>query len=232
MKTVSIRISGLLVFALLTIIVFMFLGGGSLKSEIADLNTLLSERDTAIVRYSVTIDSLEYQVAETSLLVIESDKSLKKSEAYAERIEALNLRRVYTIGELNVRIAVLEDSLHLKGGTDTIRVETLITKDDTVPVVRLPFEFGKTNRWMFANASVDTSGLGTIDFMIRELPIELTLGSRGLLRKSHVASVASPNPYVNIDKNNFVVVSSKSKAPLLLGTGALIGGLTVYLLTR
>jgi len=230
-RTINIRVGGVLVLLLLGLVGYLLILMYDVKRDRDALQLGMFDQAKTMVRYKIEIDSLKEQVVEANLTVLHSDKALKESKEYGERLRKLNIRRVNAIGKLEMRIAVLEDSLQLHRGQDTVYVRELITEEDTIPVVEVPFQFGINDRWVAANAFVDELGYGEIDFMVKEMPVEIVLGSRGMFRPSCVSAVSSPNPYLNIERQSFVIVKDNKKKPAAyLATGLLIGTMVTLLL--
>ena len=231
----NIRISGILVLLLIGVIVFLWVDKSGLKGDIAELNETLANRDTTIVHYSIEVDGLKERVSESITLVVARDRALKRTEACAERLKALNIRRVKVIGDLELQIAAMQDSLAVvnPATTDTIEVIRYVeNRGDTLNVVEVPLEFEWSNQHARSWAAINERGFGASGFEIYNLDMNIVMGSRGWLKPQSVVSVSSTNPYLHITKQNFVVVESKSRRPFWISLGAVSGGVVTYFLVK
>jgi hypothetical protein len=197
----------------------------------------LSEANTEIKYYKIVVGNLQESVTENKLRVVSQEKALVLSQKEIERMEAVNLRNVQTIGSLQLQISSMKDSLTLFRDTVRVPVEYIpITEDGDViegegdrPMVELPFSFSTATEWSRSWAAVGTNGLGTIGFEVTKLPINITLGSRGVFRKDYVSIVTTPNPEVSVSAQNFQIVKQERWKPIIYSgvTGLILGGLIV-----
>jgi len=231
-KTIQIRLGGVVLLALIIAIIF---GVFKYRRDTQRLTSDLLSAEQQISHYTVMVDGLKEQVAEAKLWVWSKEQALVLTEAQVERLKKQNINHVTAIGKLNVRIAMLQDSLTLKRGTDTIKVVEYVNengeRNDCVPI---PFSFDHDDEWTYIYGAVDASGSGDLGFFLKETKIDLTLGSKGIFNKQSVVSVSSPNPYLMVTPEDFQVVQKgNKKAPILIGTGAYFAGiLTMVLLSR
>ena len=211
---------------------FLLLSGVSHHREVDRLNMAIMERDTTIVRYETEIGGLRNSVAESRLLITSSRDALENMVRYTDLLKKTNIKHVYAISELELKISALRDSLRLKWGKDTIYVREIITDDGPLNVVEVPLSFDWDDDYAYSWGSIDKSGLAESGFTIKELPLTITLGSRGWLRKQEISVVSTPNPYVTVEANQSILVKGKSITPALIGTGVIIGTVVTYLLMR
>jgi len=211
------------------------------KKDVVTLSQEMQKKDKSIKRFTIVVDGLKEEVSEAHFFLIKSQRALKKSEQYAERLRALNIKKVNAIGELNLKIAAMEDSLQVYKSSVPVIYDTVIYDIadvevvDERPMIELPASFGWEDRWATSWGVITEDGNGEAGFTIDELPIEIVLGSRGIFKPVYVSSVATPNPYVQVTKQNFVVTNqTKKTAPILVaGSIGVIGGfLTGIMLTR
>ena len=207
------------------------------KKDVATLEQILKEKNGAIKTFTVIVNGLKEEVSEAELLVIDSQRALKKSEQYAERLKALNIRHVSTIGSLELRLAAMQDSLEVHNSVifyDTVVTE-VVQVDDT-PMLPLPASFGFQDEWVTSWGIITEDGMGESGFTIDKLPIEIVLGSRGFFKPVYVSQVGTSNPHVTVTKQQFIVTDqTKSRTPWLIGGGFVLGvsaTTALFLLTR
>ena len=231
-KTIQIRLGGVVLLALIIAIIF---GVFKYRRDTQRLTSDLLEAEEKVDYYTVVVGNLTEQVAEAKLWVWAKEQALVLTESQVERLRKQNIDHVAAIGRLNVRIAVLQDSLTLKRGTDTIKVVEYVNesgeRNDCVPI---PFSFDFDDDWAYIYGAVDASGSGDLGFFLKETPVNITLGSKGVFQKEQVVAISSANPYLMITPQDFQIVQKgNKKAPILIGTGAYLAGiLTMVLLGR
>ena len=232
-RTINIRIGGIVLFALMVLCAFLF---WKYKRDTNQMAAQIAEQNEQLDYYTVVVGSLKEQVAEARLLVWSRKDQLMLTQAQVERLKKQNINHVNVIGQLKVTVASLQDSLMLKSGKDTVKVVEYITESgDVNSCVPIPFDFEIQDEWMYSAAGVDATGTGWTSFLLKETPIDLTLGSRGVFKKHYVSAVSTPNPYVGFTANDFQVVQQDIKIPpIVYGTtgGFLAGFLTCFFLSR
>ena len=189
-----------------------------LHSKAKRLSTTNETLSAEVSHYTIRVDSLEEVVYESSLIVADRERDLILSRKQIERIKALNIRNVQVIGELNLRLQAYRDSLIIRTGTDTVvLIEYRVDSVTTGYAVPVGSEWSWSDRWARSYAGIDSLGLGYSGFEVKELPLDIVLGSRGLFRKDFVSAVSSANPYLTIDKSNMQVVQKKKAKPFIVG---------------
>ena len=238
-KVIKVRLATL-IFALMVLlvssgIVWTVTKIRQYKRDLVALNQSYEHEKDVGRMYKIHVDGLEEQVVETKALVVESQRALREAEQYAERLKELNLRKVNTIAQLELAIAMMEDSLQVYKSdvfpiVDTVFIE--VADVGGVPMIELPASFGNETPEYMTWAVIDEYGLGTTGFEIKKLPLNIVVGSRGFLNQKFVASVSSPMPQVTINSQDVVVAQPKTRvwpygvvggASFLLGI--LVGGL-------
>jgi hypothetical protein len=201
-----------------------------LNSERKSALNLVGVQQGVITEYSIKIDTLKEKVYETELIVVDRKKELNLSKEQLKRLAAQHIKDIKVIAELELQISALRDSLILNRGVDTVSVEEVIMGEDTVSVVRVPFDFGWKDSWASSWGAVSVDGLGTSGFEVTSLPLDIVLGSRGVFNKSYVSAASSPNPYVCVSQNNVQLVQKKSRGVMVVTTSAVIGGIVGFVL--
>jgi len=201
------------------------------------LVTALKNADYTIAYYKIKVDSIQERVAEANLSVVEATRKLSLSHEEMERVKALNIRNVRTIGNLKLQIAAMQDSLILYRDSIKVEVEYIPVEnsDSLKPVVSVPLHMGWEDQWAKSWADIDINGKGASGFEIKDLPISLTLGSRGVFKKSYVSDVATPNPYLTVTQNQFQIVKQPTWKPIVYSgaIGVAIGtAICVFLLAK
>lgn len=203
-----------------------------LNSERKSALNLIGVQQGVITEYSIKIDTLKEKVYETELIVVDRKKELNLSKEQLKRLAAQHIKDIKVIAELELQIRALRDSLILNRGVDTVNVEEIIMGEDTVSMVRVPFDFGWKDSWASSWGAVSVDGLGTSGFEVIKLPLDIVLGSRGVFNKGYVSAVSSPNPYVYVSQNNVQLVQKKKgRTAALVTSSALVGALAALLLT-
>lgn len=168
------------------------------------LSTGLYRAQMEVKRYSVKVDSLTEYVAETDLIIVSRDKEIKRLAEEKARLKELNIKRINTIGKLNLRIEALMDSVPPS--------DTIIIKEDCDgeqgQYIKLPLSYSSSDRWVTQSAKVGVDGLGSLSFTMSPTPMKIILGTKkeGVFKTSPSAMVTTPNPYIQIDQSQFVVV--------------------------
>ena len=209
--------------------------------------TATNERNEAVLyTYDIVVNDMREKVAERKLLVAETQRLLKLSRDQVERLKEQNIRNVYAIGQLKLQLQAVRDSLPLSRDSIRVPVEQIpasnvsstssiwdMTADGaeqkTRPMVEVPLRFGWEDEWARSWGTVSINGLGESGFIVKDLPIDLTLGSRGVFNKSYISSVSTPSPYVAIDENNFNLVKTKNHLPYYMA-GSFVAGMVAMML--
>lgn len=236
-KTINIRLATLLILLLACTAAYLVFKVVRYRQDVKVLNTSINSKDQAIYAYRALIGGLETTVHETEVLRLESDRALRKSRVYSDRMKALSLRRVYVIADLELKIAFLEDSMEVVEASPSVIYPTSGTavvedaKPDS-PTISLPASFGRETDWFLTQALINEAGMGSIHFELKSPTLDLTIGRRGVFQKSYVAAVSSPNPYLTIQKQNVVLVQKKNPTPYIIGGALGLGFVAGFILGR
>jgi len=200
------------------------------KKDVKRAHLAIDSYSNAVKRYVIVVDSLQEQVVESEIIVYNKDRSLRLSQAQEERLRKENIRKVNAITHLELELSSSQDSLPIKRDTVYIEVE----KIDDRSMIELPISYGVQTEWATQWAIIDESGNGEVGFEINSLPLDITLGSRGVFNKQYIAAISSPNPLVQFDASQTqLVVKKKTRPMLVVGTLSLVTGIvTTLLLTR
>ena len=202
-------------------------GGVSYFQTVKRLKRDVTVRDNKIATYEIQIGSLREYVHEVNLDVSEAYRQLSLTQEEKERLEQLSIRRASMIGDLRLKIAAMQDSLVVyKDSLSKVPVVYVPTPTgDTVPMVEVPLYFGWEDEWAKSWAEIDIDGQGVSGFEIGDMPISLTLGSRGFFKKDYVSAVTTNNPYVSLTYGHFQIVKQPKWKPIVISgaTGLLIG---------
>jgi len=197
------------------------------KRDVKRAHLAIDAYSNAVKRYSIVVDSLQEQVVESEIMVYAKDNSLRLSQAQTERLRKENIRKVNAITHLELSLSAVQSRLPIKHDTVIIEVE----KIDNQPMIELPASFGWVDEWVEQWAIIDESGTGEVGFSMESIPLDITLGSRGIFRKEYIEAVSTPNPYVTFNSSQAqLVVPKKTKPIVLVGTIGLITGTVVTLL--
>ncbi len=170
--------------------------------------------------YAITVNELKETVYESKITMAENKRKLNLSQEQVERLKQTNIRKVHAIGELELHISSLKDSLIVYRDVDIEYEELDVEETVDGPMLPLPVSFSSKDEWLTQQARIGTDGLGSISFDLSPVKIDLTLGSRGLWNKSYVSAVSTNNPYASVTKNNFQLVDKRRKAwPYFVTTG-------------
>ena len=231
MKKIELKLWKILIVTLLLGAGVAYLTSTMVKShrEVVRLRTGMTQCADNLRTYKVVVDGLNEQVTESKLTIVNKDAVISRMVEYSERLEAEKIRDVYAIGTLNAEISLLKDSIPLP---DSITLIDYICEEDSAHAIVLPFTFDFDDSFLYMWGEVDKQGLGTLGMFMKEAPINVTLGSRGVFGKDYVSAVSSPNPYVDITKNDFTLVSKKNKAPFFVAGGFVTGMVATLLLMR
>jgi len=165
------------------------------------LSTQRYESDMIISSYKIRVDSLEEVVNETEVLYVSSQKALNEIEGERDRLKQEKIKDVRLIGELNAKIEVLSKQLEA--------VEPVVIMQDCDSVegryMKIPQNFTFNDQWSWAKVTIDENPV--VSFGVNPVPIHMTIG----VKRGHqeVSAVSTENPYVDIDKNNVIVVEDK-----------------------
>ena len=200
------------------------------KRDVKRAHLAIDAYSNAVKRYDIVVDSLHEQVVESEIMVYAKDKSLRLSQAQEERLRKENIRRVNAITHLELSLASVQSRLPVKHDTVYIEVE----KIDDRSMIEIPASFGYQDKWVEQWAIIDESGNGEVGFNIESIPLDITLGSRGLFKKEYIEAVSTPNPYVTFNSSQAqLVVPKKTKPIVLVGSIGLVTGIiTTLLLTK
>lgn len=226
-KEVKSRLVWIGVAILIVAILFLAYKVRVYQRDIARLDNAIEQKSSIIRAYDIALKGEMVKVFESKLLIVESNKALRDSEAYSELLRAEKIRNVFAIGELRLTVDAMRDSLELFP-TEKPKSDMMGLINGPPKTITLPVEFGWEDEYATSYASINLSGKGTTGFKLESVPVTVTLGSRGMFRKDYISAVTTPSPYIWIDYNNFVLNLPKSKTPLLLGAG-FIGGVAASL---
>lgn len=218
MKVYKARISViigviLLVIAVLTIVIV------KLNSEKKRWHSTSVGYEQVISEYQIEVSGLKEKVYEADLRVVKKQDDLILAYEQVERLEALNLRRVYVIGELRLSLKAYQDSLTIHRGIDTIEVVRYVTAEGTGLAVPVGTTWGWEDEYAESYAGINSDGTGMSGFDIKPFDLNLVLASRGIFSKDYVSILTTENPYINIDKNNIQLHQRKKAQPFLIGLG-------------
>ena len=195
---------------------------GKYHSEVDRLNIELYEAKMKLNSYDIKVDSLTEKVSESELIIISKQKALKNLEKEYERIKQLRIRDVELIGKLELDIKVLKEKV---APVDTV-VIVKDCDDKKGSFIKLPLEYRYSDRWASIYTGIDTIGLADQSFKIKQLPLNLVIGTKGYFsNKTQVASVTTESPYVNIDDVRFIKVEDKRKSPANYTIKGIVAGL-------
>lgn len=225
-KVIHIRIAGII---LAVLAVFLVILGIKYLRDTRALRGELNETTEKVEFYEIVVDSMKETVAETKLRLVEKEKQLSLTEQQIERLEEANIQHVKVIGQLKASVSVYKDSLKVK--PDTVKVVQRVIDSVKYNCVPLGSYWDFDDEWVYQWAGIDATGTGDIGFIMKQSPINLTIGQKGLLGRQEVVNVSTPNPYLNIYPQDVQMVIKKNKAPYYWAVGGfLIGGAATLLL--
>jgi len=188
--------------------------------KLDNASTALYRSDRDIKEYEIIVSNLSEYVSEQELLVVSKDEAIRSLKQETERLRALNIKHVNTIGELRMKIDILIDSIP---PSDTL----IIYKDcnqDIGSYVKLPLFYRYDDKYVKLTTTIGIDGLSDMNFAINPFDINVVLGTKkeSLFKKSsQVSIVSTSNPYVDVEAVKFMVVEDKRKSPLYYyGVGA------------
>jgi len=192
------------------------LSGRKHQLDIDMLNTTIYEQGVETETYKVQVNGLEETVFEAQALIITKDSEILNLEGNNARLKELNIKNVDVIGTLRARIAVLIDSIP---PAETI---TIIEQPDG-NYAKLPLDYTYTDYWADMHTTVNENGLADMVFVIRELQMNIVIGTKGqgfLKKNKPVSSITTDCPYIQIDESTIAVVQNNVSPYTYLGIGA------------
>ena len=200
------------------------------KRDVKRAHLAIDAYSNAVKRYDIVVESLQEQVIESEIMVYAKDKVLRLSQAQEERLRKENIRKVNAITHLELSLASVQSRLPIKHDT----VIRYVDKSSSQPKIEIPASFGYQDKWVEQWAIIDESGTGEVGFNMESIPLDITLGSRGVFKKDYISAISSPNPYVVFDASQTqLVVPKKTKPIVLVGSIGLVTGIiTTLLLTK
>lgn len=183
---------------------------GSKEERKTSTANLIAARDS-IDRYVIEINGLRQTVSEKDALVLSEKEAKEAAILERDRLKALHIKEVVTNTELQGTIKILRDSLKLKPGTVIITVKD--TSGISRDYVRIPFTLldikepylnlnagMNANRTAYFGMSVPVSGTMTIGYK-----------KAGFLKTKPVGIFTSPNPYLQINNMDILIVQERKK---------------------
>lgn len=225
-KVWHVVVLSIIVGALVTVAMFLLVREKNMYKQAAEW------RLEDIRRYEIIVDSLKHQVAEARLRIVTKENELILSAEQIAILQQEKIRNVLAIGDLRLQVSALKTQLEVKVPPDTVVREVQII-DDT-PMIELPAYFDFNDDWLSMWGNIDETGSGALGMTLQGAPVDIVLGSRGLMRKEFVSSISTPNPYVEFDMNNVQLVMPKKTKPILIGTGlgVLTGAIATFFIMR
>ena len=193
------------------IFVLFMLSGRNHRLEVDRLNMSLYSTQNEVKASRITINNLEQQVYRSDAFVISTEKALKQSEEERETLKKLRIKDIQTISKLELEVSVLKKQGEYR---DTIVItpdvgdepwdEDEVIEPDTIQVASYKDEWAWANVLMYPDNP-------TFNFGLYETPLQVTVGYQGLLGNKPTVAVSTPNPYLNITKNNTIIVNENKK---------------------
>ncbi len=201
------------------------------KRDVKRAHLAIDAYSNAVKRYVIVVDSLQEQVIESEIMVYAKDKVLRLSQAQVERLKKENIRKVNAITHLELKIASVQSRLPI---THYDTVIEYVEKIDDRSMIEIPASFGFQDEWVTQWAVIDESGTGEIGFEVTSLPLDITLGSRGVFKPQYISAISSSNPYVAFDASQTqLIVKKKAKPYIIVGSASvIIGTVATLLLTK
>jgi hypothetical protein len=208
---------------------FLYLGRCSREGVINGLTLTIGNKDKAILKDSLVIDSVKRYTFVQNAIITSTMKSIKNLEAEKERLKKMHIKDVTAIGELNSTIDVLNKQLFTP--TEPVII-TIPGSIDSAKYLKLPQEYRFDDEWSYAIAKV-AYPKSSVSFGLTKVPLHIIIGEQGQglfkARKS-VVVIDTPNPYLDIKKADIIVVQPKKgflqRPAVWLGLG-LVGGLLI-----
>lgn len=231
--TLSIRQIAKIGVAILGALALLWLGGIKYRHEVDRLNIDLYQANTVVNNQTITIGKLQQNVYWSEAAVTHSQASIKSLKEENEYLKKLRIKDVKTISNLTLEISVLRKKGEYK---DTIIEEPynddeLIfdTPCDSIFAIRKPqIKYASfKDEWAFCNV-VLREDAPSFDFGLLPATLKIYVGYKGsIFSTKPTAVVTTPNPYINITKNNTIIVEEKKtllqrKYPYLIG-GFVVG---------
>jgi hypothetical protein len=194
------------------------------QTELDNASQALYRSEKELNRYEIMVDNLAEYASEQELLVVSKDRVIKAMEEEAERLKALNIKHVRTIGELRLKIEVLAEGVP----ADTIVIYQDCQEDEG-SYAKLPLFYRYDDHFVKLTTMVGIDGLSDMNFVIKPFDMNLTLGTKKeslFKRATEVSIVTTPNPYVDVEAMKFMVVEDNRKSPLYyyaVGAGSATG---------
>jgi len=201
------------------------LSGHRHQLEVDSANLIALHKQDSIVGYSLYIDNLERTAYANEVLIMSSDKEIKRLSSEVERLKALKIKDVSLIGELKTEIEVLKKDVIPESGDDKPMWSSFIPEKESF-AIKVPATYNFSDRWADVTTFIDKEGIGTMDFKVSPLNLHLTVGTQktGFMKTSPIVVVDTDNPYISISEQNIVLVDEQKKTPLhYVAVGTVIG---------
>jgi len=230
--TIKINILNTLIIIAVSTIFFSIVRG-KYHREVNSARTALYDAEKRLfddsISYRLEIDGLMRNVNEKSVIVVSTQKALRKSEIEKERLKKLKVKDVLVISDLNLTVDSLVGVLNtdmevVSGGVD---LGDLLANANKDKYAELPINASYSDEW--TTLGVEISQLGSAFTLAQNIPLTGTIGWKktGLFKQEITSFVDCPVPYININKNNVLVVEEKKKwhqrGLVLFGCGVVTG---------
>lgn len=207
-----------------------YLGRNSTQSERDRLNMAIADAKKQVLEDSVVIAGLKYKTFTQDAYIVSSERTLKQFADENAKLKALKVKNIQLIALLNAKVSALERQGEYVPAV--IRDTVQLWEEDNAPIE--PFKSAVyKDQWM--TASVELKNKPIFNVVMDSIPLQITIADKkmGLFKKSPTVSIVdTPNPYVNIDKNDVLLVQ-KPKRFYETKLFAILGAVGVtYLIVR
>jgi len=214
--TLSIRQIAIIGGCILAILALLWLGGIKYRHEIDRLNTDLYQANEVVNNKTITIGKLQQNVFWSESAVTHSQSSIKALKEENEYLKKLRIKDVKVISDLKLEVSVLRKQGEYK---DTIIEDEPYIDDelifdtpcDSIFALREPrIKYASfKDEWAWCNV-VLREDAPSFDFGLLPATLKIYVGYKGgIFSTKPTAVVTTPNPYINITKNNTIIVEEK-----------------------
>ena len=208
---------------LLMIWALLAMSGYNSRLKVDKANIMVLSKRDSIVSYQIEVAGLKEQVYQSNLTVVSRDDDIFKLKEEKDRLKELNIKSINLIGNLKVRVSLLEDSI--KPLIPAVPIEDV--NEAVKYVLPLPNKFTYKDKYVSVFTKIDKIGLAEQGFLLTDPKFNIVVGRRGngvFAKRGDVAIVTTDNPYINIQESNIVLVNKNPKPLTYMAVGS---GLTI-----
>lgn len=205
-----------LVFALIIALCMIFFFGWRLGRGKGD-NASTGQIDSLNKRIeylALKLQDKTLYVAKVEQEIITQKEAIRRGELDKAELKALNIKSVSEITRLKGQIRILADSIANTGNVIIIR-DCDTTTTDTTKAIKLPFTFGKIDKFYQLSGGFDLNGQMNVRLTV---PMELDIISGWNKKtKTYNAVAVSPNPYISFNGINSFKMGTVKPKPYGIG---------------